>query len=82
MSLLVTLSISTSLGSTYAFPDMDRGMVTMLIKQLRDNLHVAPSLVLVNESGACLVIPFRIIQSVLAAPTDEENKDLYWVRPS
>lgn len=58
---LVKVTIETSLGSTYEFPDMTRSAVERLIK---DNISFQGDLTLANVSGAVMVIPTRIIKTL------------------
>lgn len=59
---LVKLTILTSLDAEYVLPDMPEKSIEELIKS--PNLHGFPSLSLVNQSGACLIIPTRIIKTI------------------
>lgn len=61
-SKLVKLTLTTSLGAEYVLPDMPEKTVEELIKS--PNLHGFSSLSLVNQSGACLIIPVRTIETI------------------
>ena len=59
---LVIVTIKTTQDSEYIFPDMSRQMLENVIKNsgwLADS-----NVVLVNVSGACLVIAARIVKSL------------------
>jgi len=56
---LVTVTIETTLGARYEFPDMSRRIVEGLIT---DELALLGNLTLVNVSQAVLVIPLRIVK--------------------
>jgi hypothetical protein len=59
---LVVVTIVTRLGETYRFPDMTREAIERAIDE---DWSLTGSLTLTNISHACLVIPIRIIDSVL-----------------
>lgn len=59
---LVKLTIITSLDAEYIFPDVPEKSIEELVKS--PNLHGFPSLSIVNQSGACLVLPTRIIKTI------------------
>jgi hypothetical protein len=59
---LVKLTITTSLDAEYVLPDVPEKAIEELIKS--PNLHGFPTLSLVNQSQACLMIPARIIKTV------------------
>lgn len=78
---LLDIIIETTLGAEYAFPDMDAQEAMKLLRSLPLTID---QLTLVNASGACLLIPARVIHAVhlftnvkaaFAAPLHS------WVRP-
>jgi len=58
---LVEVSIETTLGAVYKFPDMTRAAVERVLK---DNISLQGDLVLTNVSTAALVVPTRIIKTL------------------
>jgi hypothetical protein len=58
---LVHVTIETTLGAIYKFPDMTRDAVERIIK---DNISFQGDLVLTNVSKAVLVLPTRIIKTL------------------
>lgn len=62
-SKLAELTLRTSLGAEYKFPDADEDELKNLIKGLQLGTHLS-QLTLTNVSGACLVLPIRIVASV------------------
>ena len=72
---LLDLTITTSLDGVYVFPDFDAQEARRLIQQaLATGALSGEQLTLVNASGACLVIPVRIVKGISAGPA------LSWVR--
>ena len=64
-SNLVNITITTQLGAVYELPDVPEATIAELLKS--PNLHGFPSLSLINQSQACLVIPTRIIATIAVA---------------
>jgi hypothetical protein len=63
VSTLVLVDIETTLGVHYTFPDMDRSIFEKVVAN--DSVwRSLGSIVLTNASGACLVVPSRIIQTI------------------
>lgn len=58
---LVEVTIETTLGAVYKFPDMTRSVVERIVK---DNISLQGDLVLTNVSQAALVVPTRIIKTL------------------
>lgn len=58
--ILCCASFETTLGETYSFPDMDSGELDKLANYFPEGHS---SITLSNVSGACLVIPVRIIKA-------------------
>lgn len=62
---MLDVVIQTSLGAEYVFPDMDALQLLKLVGNFA--IHLSHTqLTLVNATGACLVLPMRVIQSVKA----------------
>lgn len=62
---LVELTLKTFLDGTYVFPDFDAGEAKRLILGARATGALAgEQLTLINASGACLVLPTRIVKSL------------------
>lgn len=61
--ITVVVGIETTLGAHYTFPDMEKSIFEMVLAQDESWLRLG-SLALTNTSGACLVLPTRIIQKV------------------
>lgn len=59
---LVEVTVETSLGAKYVFPDMPRTTLDNVI-QLKGWKYENP-FILVNVSGACLSVPMRIVATV------------------
>lgn len=64
--MLRDLEIETRLGSKYLFPDVAEGIKLPTGAGLDSNMT---QLTITNASGACLVIPFRIIKLIRADGT-------------
>lgn len=62
LSTLVVVGIDTQLGAHYIFPDVPRKTIEDLL--ITGGLHTFTQLSIVNASGAALVIPTRIIQTI------------------
>lgn len=62
---LVDVSIETTLGALYVFPDMNRRTLEQMIDDEEIFLH--GDLTLANISRAVLVIPIRIIKTLSIA---------------
>lgn len=59
---LVKLTLTTFLEAEYVLPDVPDKTIEELIKS--PSLHGFTTLSLVNQSGACLMLPSRIIKTV------------------
>ena len=59
---LVKVKIETQLGAIYEFPDMALATMEALIAS--ETLHGFAQVSLVNQSGSCLVVPARIINTI------------------
>lgn len=59
---LATVTITTELDAVYTLPDMFVGSVESLTNS--ENLHGFAQISLVNVSGACLIMPSRIIKTI------------------
>lgn len=68
---LVIIEIDTTQGSRYVFPDMPWDVLSVLVQN--DTLLGFSQLSLVNQSGAALVIPTRIIRTIRV------NGEVKWV---
>ncbi len=73
---LSELIIQTMLGATYVFPDFDTVEAVKLVSSFPGALR-SPQLTLVNVSGACLVLPTRVIRALYVT-----NTLLSWMRPT
>ena len=60
---LVTVEIETTQGSIYEFPDMDKRILEKSLAQ-DEMWRKLGSVALSNASGACLVVPVRIIKQI------------------
>ena len=58
---LSDLVLGTELGAWYTFPDVDMAEIIRLVQSMPISLA---QLTVVNASGACLVVPVRIITYV------------------
>lgn len=67
---LVTLKITTELGAEYVFPDLPKETIDALL--VNDAIVMFSQISLINQSGACLVIPRRIIKTI------EVNGEVAW----
>ncbi len=63
MSKLSLIEIDTTLGASYSFPEMD-GAIFEKILGNEEMWRRLGSLALTNASGACLVVPTRVIQTI------------------
>lgn len=59
---LVTITVTTTLGAEYKFPDVMSKVADDLL--ISDTLHGFVQVTFVNQSGACLIIPRQIIQTI------------------
>jgi hypothetical protein len=64
---LVNVYMETLEGATYAFPDMDNEILEKVLNN-EGTWRALGSLSLVNVSGACMVIPTRIIKTIALTP--------------
>lgn len=64
---LMHVYIETLEGASYSFPDMDKEKLEQLLGN-DSTWKALGSLVLVNASGACLVVPTRIIKTIALNP--------------
>jgi hypothetical protein len=71
--MLKDLEIETRLGKLYKFPDVAEGVRLPVGSGLDEN---TTQLTVTNVSGACLVIPFRIIAKLWF------NGSLVWEGPN
>lgn len=62
MSDFVNVRILTRTGALYEFPDMSSDAMEKLLEARPSGWR---DLTLTNVSGACMVIPFRIIEELL-----------------
>jgi len=60
MSQLTEVEFWTSLDAIYIFPDVDEAELLRLVS----GFHHAGQVTLVNVSGACLVLPSRIVTKI------------------
>lgn len=76
---LTQVEIETTLGEKYLFPDMDIRVFEKVVAQ-EEMWRKLGSLALSNISGACLVIPTRIIKeiSVVEAGVLHGVKKVLW----
>jgi len=58
---LVDVEFRTSLEAVYLFPDVPTSVVDRLISDFNYTVQVT----LINVSGACLVVPARIVTTIL-----------------
>jgi len=77
---LATVSIETFEGATYTFPDMDKDIFEKVLGH-DDVWRRLGSLALTNVSGACLVIPTRVIKviSVKTKSDPWEGGEIKWM---
>ena len=61
MSTLTDVELHTTLGAIYKFPDVDEGELDRFVRDFRNSGQVTLS----NVSGACLVLPARIVKTIL-----------------
>lgn len=59
---LVDITFTTSLGAVYKFPDMDAEEVENFLRVVAVDQSRQASLV--NATGACLVLPMRVVVAV------------------
>lgn len=59
---LTSVTIKTTQGSEYVFPDVPRSMLKTIIEQ--HGWQAAGSVLMVNVSGAVMSLPARIVQTV------------------
>ncbi len=71
---LVAVMVVTELGAEYHFPDVLRSQIEPLL--VSDTLHGFTQLTVINQSGACLVIPKRIIKTIAL------DGEIKWRTPS
>lgn len=64
MSKLVTVRFETTLGAHYTFPDLDSSIFEKVLMQ-EEAWRRLGAIALSNASGACLVVPTRIIETIL-----------------
>jgi hypothetical protein len=57
---LVVVELRTKLGASYVFPDVSHAVLNTLLNGFMPSAQVA----ITNVSGACLVIPTRIVESI------------------
>lgn len=60
MSVLADVTVETTLGAKYLFPDVEKGIIEQVLRHVSSH----PSITLVNQSNACLVLPTRIVQVI------------------
>lgn len=74
---LTTVHIETLEGVTYVFPDMDKDVLERIMGNELTWKGLG-ALTLVNISGACLVVPTRIIKMVKAIDHTPDLEASVW----
>jgi len=77
---LVTIRVTTKMGATYLFPDLELPALEKMCKYMQDGVPMGASgqLSLVNASISLLSVPFRIIKTIEVTDPDDESMWREW----